>query len=236
VSEQDLTAGQVIFGAYKYTSGVIRVSLELAQDSAFDLEALVARQMGIRFGREWEDITTNGDGSNKPTGILTAIANSGATPVIAAGSSANSGGSETGANSIGWADLVNLEHSVDKSYRKGARYMCHDLTVSKLAQVLDKFGRPLFVPGTTENGGVDRVNGYPVVVNNSMPTVAASNVSMAFGDLSKFMIRKVKDYQVLVLRERYADFGQIGYIGFARIDSNLVDAGTHPINVLMQHS
>jgi hypothetical protein len=41
---------------------------------------------------------------------------------------------------------------------------------------------------------------------------------------------------VLRLNERYADFGQVGFIAFMRIDGNLVDAGTHPINLLQQHS
>ena len=34
---------------------------------------------------------------------------------------------------------------------------------------------------------------------------------------------------VLRLVERYADYLQVGYIGFLRADGNLVDAGTHPI-------
>jgi HK97 family phage major capsid protein len=235
VSEQDLTANQVVFGAWKYTSGIIRASLELVEDSAFDIESFVAKQMGIRFGREWEDVLTNGDGDNKPTGILIAIADAGITPVIAQGSVSNDGiTGNTGVNSVGYWDLVNLEHSVDKSYRKGASYMMHDTTVASLQKVLDKFGRPLFVPGI--NGEPDKVNGYPIVVNNSMPQIAASATSIVFGDLSKFLVRRVMDFRVQVLRERYADYGQTGYVGFARIDSNLLDAGTHPINVLQHHS
>jgi predicted phage gp36 major capsid-like protein len=41
---------------------------------------------------------------------------------------------------------------------------------------------------------------------------------------------------VLRLVERYADYGQVGFIAFSRVDSNLVDAGTHPIAQLIQHS
>ena len=36
------------------------------------------------------------------------------------------------------------------------------------------------------------------------------------------------------LNERYADYGQVAFIGFARYDGNLVDAGTHPVNYLQQ--
>jgi len=235
VSDADITASQVVFGAHKYTSGLVRASLELVDDSYFDISAFVAEAMGNRFGRKFEDVLTNGSGSSQPTGILTAIAASGATPVIATGSNTNDGNSASLAtNSIGSNDLVNLEHAVDKSYRRGAKYMMHDLTLAKFQQVLDKFGRPLFVPGIS--GQPDTLNGYPVIVNNGMPVVAASATPLAFGDFSKFKIRRVKDFQILVLRERYAEYGQIGYTGFARIDSNLVDAGTHPIKLLQMAS
>jgi HK97 family phage major capsid protein len=235
VVEKDVTASHVKFGAYKYSTGLVKISLELAQDSAFDLETFVAEACGTRLGRAWEEHFTVGTGSGQPTGILTAVAASGATPVIAQGANENSGLSgDTSLNSIGWSDVVNLEHSVDKSYRRGASYMLHDSTVSRLQRTLDRFGRPLYVPGM--NGEPDRLNNYPIIVNNAMPEIAASNVVMAFGQFEKYKIRRVKDFQVLVLRERYADLGQIAYIGFARADANLVDSGTHPINVLMMHS
>jgi len=38
------------------------------------------------------------------------------------------------------------------------------------------------------------------------------------------------------LEELYALNGQVGFISNMRVDSNLLDAGTHPINVLQQHS
>jgi HK97 family phage major capsid protein len=235
-SELDVTASQIKFNAYKYTSGLIKASIELVQDSAFNIEAFVAKQMGTRFGRKWEDVLINGSGGGtQPTGLLTAIAASGATPVVAAGSNPNDGiTGNTGVNSIGYQDLVNLEHSVDRSYRRGASYVMHDSTVASLQKVLDKFGRPLFVPGI--NGEPDRVNNYPIVVNNAMPQIGASNVTVAFGPLDKYLVRRVKDFQILVLRERYAEAGQVGFVGFARLDANLLDAGTHPFGTLQQHS
>ena len=33
-----------------------------------------------------------------------------------------------------------------------------------------------------------------------------------------------------------ADYGQVAYIGFSRYDGNLLDAGTHPVKYLQQHS
>jgi HK97 family phage major capsid protein len=235
VSEQDVTAGHVDFTAFKYSSGLVKASLELLQDSAFPLESFLAERFALRFGRKFENDLTSGSGVAQPTGLLTAIATSGASAITAIGSSESTGGSQTGVNSIGYSDLVNLEHSVDPSYRRNAKYMFHDQTLSSLQRVLDKFGRPIWTPGVAENVP-DRINGYPYVINQSMPQIAATNTTMIFGDFSKFIIRRVKGFSVMVLRERYAELGQVAYLGFMRIDSNLVDAGTHPLNVLVQHS
>jgi hypothetical protein len=35
------------------------------------------------------------------------------------------------------------------------------------------------------------------------------------------------------LDERYAENGMVGFIGFARYDGNLIDAGTNPVKVLV---
>ena len=235
VSEEDVTAGQIIFAAYKYTSGLIKASIELIQDSAFPLESWLAERFAVRFGRKFEDELTNGNGSSKPTGLLQAISNSGASPTVAAGSATNSGGSETGANSIGTNDIVNLIHSVDPAYRRNGKFMAHDTTIASLQKILDKFGRPIWTPGIQE-GEPDRLFGYPIVTNQAMPQIGASNVTMAFGDMSKYLVRRVKDFSVLTLRERYAEYGQVGYLGFMRVDGNLLDAGTHPIKLLQQTS
>ena len=232
----DVGLGHVNFGAWKGSTGLIRVSLELLQDSAFSLEAFLTEAFAVRLGRGYEAYLTNGSGNSQPFGILPAIANSGAVPVVAAGSSANDGNAlNTGANSFGYQDLVNLQHSVDPTYRKGAKYMLNDQSVRFAKTLLDKFGRPLWVPGM-KDGEPDSLCGFPYVINQSMPTIAPSATTVAFGMWSKFIVRKVKDLQVMRLDERFADFGEVAYVAFSRIDSQLVDAGTHPLNVLIQHS
>lgn len=232
----NVLAGSVSFSAFKGTTGLVRVSLELMQDSAFSLEAFLKEAFSVRLGRGYEYYLTQGSGSNAPLGFIPAIAASGATPVTASGSFNEDGISgNTGANSIGWQDLVNLEHSVDPTYRRGAKFQMHDLTVASLKTRLDKFGRPFWVPAVKE-GMVDTILGYPYVVNQSMSTIGASATTVAFGQWSKFIARKVRDLSIARLDERFADFGQVAYAGFSRIDSRLVDAGTHPLNVLVQHS
>jgi HK97 family phage major capsid protein len=213
----------------------------LLQDSAFDIDAWLSQRFGERYGRGLEALFTTGTGSGQPTGILTAIAASGATPIVAAGSSTNDGSVLTGANSIGSQDLVSLEHSVDPAYRRGAHYMFHDTTLGQIQKILDKFGRPLWQPGLSSDVP-DLINGYPYVLNQSMAVNIASGgpseaTTVVFGDLSKFMIRKVSDMSMKRLEELYAINGQVGFLSFMRVDSNLVaNNGGRALNVLQQHS
>ncbi len=117
--------------------------------------------------------------------------------------------------------------------------MLHDLTLASLQKLLDKYGRPLWTPGVANNAP-DMINGYPYVINQSMTAigsgVSGGDITMIFGDFSKYIIRKVKDLSVQRLEELYAVNGQVGFISFARVDANLLDAGTHPLNILVQHS
>ena len=229
VSEGDLTLGNVVFGAFKYSTKMIKVSVEMLQDSAFDLESYVKEKFAIRIGRILNTHTTTGAGTTLPKGIVVA-ATAGPTAV---GASGNDGGSETGGTSIGSDDLIELEHSVDKAYRRDAAYMAHDTTIKLLKKLKDKYGRPLWLPGLAV-AAPDTINGYEYFTNNDMATVAVNAKSVLFGDLKKYVIREVKEMAVLRLNERFADYGQVAFIGFARYDGNLLDAGTHPVKYLVQ--
>ena len=253
VSEKDVLIGQVLFGAWKFSSKMIKLSLELLQDSAFDMESYAKKKLAIRIGRAYNTQFTVGTGTSAPYGIVPATvaacgtpsttpwsgANNGyGIPLIASGSSGNTGGAETGGTSIGSADLDNLEHTVDPLYRRGAAYMFHDQTLRRVKVLLDKYGRPLWKPSVA-TAEPDRINDYPYHVNNDMaicPATAANPaaVTVLFGQLDKYTIRRVKELGIITLRERFADYGQIALVGFSRADGQLLDAGTHPICYLIQ--
>lgn len=237
VTMEDVVIGQITFGAWKLSSKLVRVSLELLEDSAFDLETFLISEFSKRIGRAVNSLATTGagSGSQQPQGIVTAALASGPL-TTAVGSYTNDG--VGGANTIGSDDLTNLEHSVDPLYRPAASYMAHDSTIAALKRVKDKYGRPLWQPAF-KDGEPDTVNGYPIISNPYLATLQTNssspqvtNTTMLFGPMEKFVIRRVKDLSVLRLSERFADFGQVGFLAFYRFDSQLLDAGTHPIGAL----
>jgi len=257
VSDADVTVGHIVLGAYMFSTKMVKVSLQLLQDSAFDLETYLKKKFALRIGRILNTYFTLGPGaagtsSSTPIGpgpygfvpeivALNPTPNAWATqqpygtPVIAAGSAANDGSGNTGTNSIGYGDFVNLSMAVDPLYRRGAKYAMHDGTLRFAKTLLDKYGRPLWQPGMMADTP-DEINGHEYSINNDMATIAASAVTVGFGNFEKYLIRRVKELSVLVLRERFADYGQVAFIGFSRYDGQVLDAGTHPINYLIQHS
>ena len=64
-------------------------------------------------------------------------------------------------------------------------------------------------------------DGYNVVVNQAMDSLAAAKKVMLFGDMSKFYVRKVGAPSLYVARERFApDYGILGYIRFDGVLTN----------------
>lgn len=216
-TSQDVTFGQVVLKAYKYSSKTILVPIELLQDSGIDLEAFLARKLGERVGRIQNLHFTTGDNAGKPQGIVT-------------GATLGKTGAAGQTTSVTPDDLVDLIHAVDPAYRQGGRcqFMFHDTTLKALKKLKDSQNRPLWLPGLAVREP-DTINGYPFVINNDMPEMAVSAKSILFGDLSTYHVRDVMAMQLFRIVDKYIEAGQVGFLIWARSDGRCVDAGTHPI-------
>lgn len=210
-----LTFARVILKAYKYSSRTILVPFELLQDEAVNLEEYIARKLGERIGRITNRHFTVGDNADKPQGVVTgsALGKTGA-------------GGQTTAVTVN--DLTDLLHSVDVASRNGARWMMHDQTLKALKMLKDQQDRPLWLPGLAMREP-DTILGYPYVVNNHMPVMAASARSILFGDFTAYVIRDVMDIQLFRISDKYIESGQVGFLAFYRGDGRMVDAGMGPV-------
>jgi len=219
----DPTFGKVTLNAYKYSSGVVLVSAELIQDSAYNLEQVLGNLIGIRLGRGTNAALTTGDGNGDPNGIVVA-STAGVTAASATAFTAD--------------ELYDLVHSVDPAYRgmPGCAFMMHDSVIKAIRKLKNGDGQYLWQPGLGV-GSPDRLLGYPVEVNQQMAgTIEASAKIALFGDFSKYMVREVAGLRFRKLEERYADTDQVAYIAFLRMDGDLIDAGTHPVKHLIMHA
>ncbi len=218
VNEQDITFGAINFGAFKYSSKMIRVPVEMLQDSAFNMSVYLPNKLGERLGRILAKHVAIGTGTGQPEG-LTVGAPKGADAAAAA--------------AIAYADLIELKHSVDPAYRRqGASWAWHDSTLKAVKLLLDANGRPLWQPAIDKDSPAT-FDGDTYGVDNSMPIIGAGNVSVCYGAMKHYKIRMVKDKTMIKLVERYAEFHQVAFLGFMRADAKLVDAGAGPVKHLL---
>jgi HK97 family phage major capsid protein len=219
-TETEMTFGQLVLDAYKYSSDYVLASVEFLQDSSIDAGAFLGKALGERIARLQNDHFTTGTGSSQPNGIVTAAGNSSVT--------------FSGTATVTYDNIIDLIHSVDPAYRVNGRFMFHDgaLKMLKKVKILqysgDTVGVPLWQPSLVA-GQPDMIHGYPYIVNQSMTTPATGVKSILFGDFSKYIIRDVRDVTLLRLDERFAELHQVAFLAFARSDGDLLDAGTDPV-------
>lgn len=214
------TFGSVVLKAYTYRTPIIPVSLELLQDSAFDLDSLLSQLLTESFGRGINEHLTTGTGTGQPKGIVTC---------------ATALEENASATAISLDDIIALVSGVDSNYAKVGSFMFNHKTLWELAKIKDDTGNYIWQENARV-GNPGTLFGKPYVINDDMADIGAGNASVLFGDLSKYKIRLVKGFRVIRLNELLAEYLSIGLFGFARADGTLIDAGTHPVKKLVHAS
>lgn len=216
-NEADIVLSQVVLQSFLYSSKIVRVSLQLMDDAAFDFGAYVMRKLGSRLGRITSRHWVTGDGASKPRGLAVA---------------ATVGKTAASATLITYDELVDVMHSVDPIYRLNGTWVMNDVTFAFVRKLKDTQGRPLY--GDLANSAPNFLLGKPVSIDANMPSMTTGQKSILFGDLSNYFVRYVKDVRILRLEERYADFAQLGFLAFLRADGDLVDGGGGAVKALQQ--
>ena len=214
VGEQDFVFGARNLTAFMYTSLLVRVSLQLLQDEAVNLQAYIGRMLGKRIGRALSPHFATGAGTTEPTGLATASFDGAIDISVGAG--------------ITYDNLIDFEHALDPAYRRrGAQWVFNDDTLRDLKKLVDSNNRPLWLPQSlgsiADQAAQPTLNGYGYIVDQGMDSLVIGDRPIVFGDLSEFIIREVLGVNLFRFNERYMDFLQIGFLAFARFDSNLID-------------
>ena len=206
--ESDDVFGQASLAAYKLGT-LIKISEELINDSAFDMEAYITKEFARRIGAKEEEAFFTGNGTGKPTGIL------------AATGGAEVGITTAGSTAITADEVIDLYFSLRVPYRKNAVWIMNDATVSAIRKLKDGQGQYLWEPSLV-SGVPNKILGCEVITSPYMPTIAAGAKTIAFGDFSYYWIADRQGRIFKRLNELYATTGQIGFIGNQRVDGKLI--------------
>ncbi|NIL41599.1 phage major capsid protein [Salinispora arenicola] len=214
--QSDLVFGKKELSAYTYQTGgdggvPLRLSRELIQDQAFDLEARLARLMGLRLARAMSSDLAVGSGVDEPLGLVTGL-----TGIEPADDTAG----------LTYDDLLTFVHSVDPEYRANARWVFNDASLKTIRQIKDSNGDPLWRSMTATIGDAASTGmllDYPYTIDQGMPDIDIDSNTVnwgAFGDIREgYVLRRVSSIEVVVNPWTRASQRQIEYTAWMRADA-----------------
>lgn len=202
-NESDDAFGQITIKAYKLTR-IIKVSEELLQDSAFDLESYLVNEFARSIAKAEEAAFINGDGVGKPTGVFT---------------TAQIGKTAASGTAITSDEIIDTFYSLPRPYRSSAVWIMNDSTVKAIRKMKDTEGNYLWEKGL--GGEPDTILGRPVHTSEFAPAIGLNAKAIAFGDMSYYTIADRKSRVFQRLNELYSANGQVGFRGYERVDGIL---------------
>ncbi|MES2334071.1 MAG: phage major capsid protein [Pseudomonadota bacterium] len=198
-----------------------KASQRLLDDSAFDVEGWLAEKIATRFIRAEAAAFINGDGIDKPKGILlpTKVAdatwtwgNIGYVPTGAAADFATTNPADC---------IINLVYALGADYRANGAFLMNSKTVGAVRKMRDADGRFLWSDGLAA-GEPARLMGYPVVVSEDMPDIAANAYAIAFGDFrSAYTIAERPDLRIL--RDPFSAKPNVLFYANKRVGGDITD-------------
>jgi HK97 family phage major capsid protein len=215
-SATDMTFGVVTLAAYKYTSGMLYVSNELLNDSAFDFAGWLVEQLLVRYYRGVNTALTTGTGSSQPKGIKSCV--------LAAGDEA--GGTRT----ITRTNLLNLVYTLDRAYLNNATWMFNADTLKNIRALVQSstYNESPLWQESVRSGEPGTLEGRPWVVNPACDSLYPRRHPIFFGDFKHYYYREAGPLRVIRLNELRAAYDETAFTVLGRIDGNMV-AADYPV-------
>jgi HK97 family phage major capsid protein len=186
------------------------ISFELAQDvpsfQQFAVTDMVQAQQIYEANKY-----VNGSGTGEPQGL---IGNTGAGVTAAVADSAG--------NLLSIAATFDVMGLLKSPYHPNASWLMSRASSVELRKA--QMQSNLFAPVFTREGGQDRLHGYPVVYESTMPAIAASATPVLFGDFKQGYVigdRGGAGINVKVLDQVQAIQGQIVLLAYRRSDGRI---------------
>ena len=202
-------------------SAMPKASQRLLDDSAFDIEGWLASRIADKFARAEAAAFINGDGIDKPTGILShaQVANDswawGSLGYIATGTDGDF-------DAVSPADAVlDVVYALGAEYRSNATFVMNSKTAGVVRKMKDADGRFLWTDSLAA-GEPARLLGYPVMIAEDMPDIASGSAALAFGDFaSGYTVAERPDLRVL--RDPFSAKPHVLFYATKRVGGDISD-------------
>lgn len=201
---------------------------QMLDDVFFNAEAWLADSVATEFARAEGAAFLVGTGVKQPKGLLSGAtaATADATRAfgtiehVATGVSAGFKALTSTVNPVD--DLYLLVSKMKAAYRANARWLTNKAVLFTIMAMKDYQGRYVFSP-TTAPGVADTILGYPVTEAEDVPALAASSLSLAFGDFKRSYLI-VDRIGTRVLRDPFSNKPYIGFYTTKRVGGALTNS------------
>lgn len=198
-------------------SKAVTISWKLRAMAMDDFENFLIREIGQRISIALGTAVTQGDGTNQPMGILTAVKKVKDQVVNVA---------KTG--TVAYSELLKLVSKVHSSYKPGAKLYANSTTIwTVLANVLDANGRPFF-EATAGADGVGNALGFVVKEDASL-----KDDEILFGNPSVGYLFNVNE-EMSMTTEDHAKERKTDYVAYMIADGNVLDEKAFAVLSLTQ--
>jgi HK97 family phage major capsid protein len=207
-----------------------RIYQHMLEDAFFNVESWLTGEVARQFAEVEGQAFLNGDGSNKPVGILngltlgtSAAANdvSGTYQVIDSGVDG-----DLGATADATIDFLRgVVLTLKTGYLNGAQFMMNRNTHDKLVQLRNSEGE-YFLQRDITKGAAATLFGYEIVINEDMsniPTTTGAACPILFGNFPR-AYQIIDRVGVSMLRDPYTNMGSVMFYTRKRTGSMTLDA------------
>ncbi len=154
-------------------------------DMFFSVENWLTTEVGEEFAVQESQTVVDGDGVNKPTGMLnTAPQAVPDFPITRPAASYEYVANVDSALKIDADNLIDLVYKTNAIYRANARWAMNSLTTGEVRKIKDGDGNYLWRPGLAA-GQPATILGYPVVTWEQMQDVANGAYPIAYGNFAR---------------------------------------------------
>lgn len=190
-----------------FLAGVLTlVSKSLLNNSNFDLVGFVINKMAANIAKWIEKELLNGT-EDKIEGLSTLEASVTAAKV----------------DEVTADELIDLQEEIPDVYQAGSVWIMNKKTRTAIRKLKDGQGNYLLNKDVTARWGYTLL-GKEVYVSDNMPEMAAGKRAIIYGDMSGLAVKVTENWEINILREKFATQHALGVYAYLEMDSKIENA------------
>lgn len=201
-----------------------KISQKLLDTATYDVGAILTDQIAHGLAQAEAEALHNGNGVGKPRGFTTYTTAATADSARTFGVIEHIPTGASGAFGTDKADvLIKAVDALAPRYRQNARWLMNRATMGAIRRIKESSTDAYMLQPNLQLGAPETLLGYPVVVSDNVPSIAADSLSVWFGDWQQAYCT-VRMPGMRLLRDPYSSKGQVYFFAYQRVGGGLIDS------------